>query len=50
MFDPPTRHAIQTFTEELGTAFAGRGSQFNEVLDESPALMRDLETVTRTLE
>lgn len=49
IFDPPTRKAIQNSTEELGTAFAGRGAQFNEVLDESPALMRDLETVAGTL-
>jgi virulence factor Mce-like protein len=49
VFDLPTRKAIQTFTEELGGAFAGRGTQFNEVLDETPSLMRDLESVTRTL-
>jgi hypothetical protein len=49
VFDPPTRKAIQTFTEELGGSFAGRGAQFNEVLDESPELVRNFERVTRTL-
>jgi virulence factor Mce-like protein len=49
IFDPPTRKAIETFTTELGGAFAGRGTQFNEVLDETPALVRDLEKVTSTL-
>jgi virulence factor Mce-like protein len=49
IFDPPTRKAIQTFTEETGGSFAGRGASFNEVLDEFPELVRNLERVTRTL-
>ena len=49
VFDPPTRKAIQTTTEEFGNSFTGRGTQFNEVLDEAPALVRDLETTMRTL-
>ena len=49
VFDEDTRRAFQTMTVELGSAFAGRGVQFNELLDEAPQLVRDLELVTRTL-
>jgi ABC-type transporter Mla subunit MlaD len=49
VFDPPTRKAIQTFNEELGGGVAGRGTQFNEVLDELPQLTRDFDTVASTI-
>ena len=49
VFDTPTRKAIQTMTVELGGGVAGRGTQFNDVLDALPQLTRDLDTVASTL-
>jgi virulence factor Mce-like protein len=49
VFSPPTRRAIQGINVEFGGGVAGRGTQFNELLDEAPPLLARLERVTRDL-
>jgi virulence factor Mce-like protein len=49
LFGPKTRRAIQVVNEELGTGFAGRGQQFNELLDDAPPLVERFRRVAGDL-
>jgi ABC-type transporter Mla subunit MlaD len=49
LFNTRTRRAIQVVTQELGTGFAGRGTDFNELLDEAPPLVTRFRRVAHTL-
>ena len=47
LFDERTRKGLQVVSEELGGGLAGRGVDFNELVDESPALLARLRRVAR---
>ena len=47
LFDDRTRRSLQGVFQEFGDAFTGRGQQFNELLDEAPALVARFERVAR---
>lgn len=49
LFNPRTRRAIQVTSQELGGGLAGRGEEFNELLDEAPELVGRFHRVARDL-
>ena len=49
LFDQRTRRAIQVVNRELGDGFAGRGEDFNELLDEAPPLVSRFRRVAHDL-
>jgi virulence factor Mce-like protein len=48
-FGPKTRHGIRSATTELGEAFAGRGTQFNDAIYSTRRLIGPLENLLRLL-
>ena len=44
-FDASSRRALREVLDGLGPAFAGRGADFNALLEDAPALFRDAERV-----
>lgn len=48
-FDAATRRGAQGVVDEAGTGFAGRGSDFNALVEEAPPLLRDFEAVAANL-
>ncbi len=49
LFNARTRRAIQVTSEELGGGVAGRGTEFNELLDEAPPLVARFHRIARDL-
>ncbi|MFL5868534.1 MAG: MlaD family protein [Thermoleophilaceae bacterium] len=49
LFNARTRRAIQVIGEGLGTGVAGRGTEFNELLDQAPPLVARFHRVARDL-
>ena len=45
LFDERTRKGLQVVSEELGGGLAGRGADFNELVDEAPPLLARLRRV-----
>ena len=48
-FGPRTRHGIRTATAQLGDAFAGRGTQFNDAIYSTRRLIDPLQSLLRLL-
>ena len=49
LFNAHTRRAIQVINQELGGGVAGRGTEFNELLDEAPPLVARFHRIARDL-
>ena len=48
-FDEPTRNNTQFFLRELGTGFAGRGQDINDLLGDTPPMLQDTDDVLGTI-